>query len=109
MCKLLIDFGTLDDIDSAVRAALARNRHVARPGAVFRLWCFYAAPRCCHASNCTVPPRMTPGIQSGEEQKLFGEALTIERLDLAAVRWRVSSAPAQTTSDINGYDIHTRD
>lgn len=77
---LLVDFGTLDDLGAAGRAALARNvAGLARPGALFLFWCFYAARDELPWISFAGPSRLAPAIEPGEEQALFGDAFTIER------------------------------
>lgn len=77
---LLVDFGTLDDLDAPGRAALARTvTDLARPGALFLFWCFYAARDQLPWISFSGPSRTTPAVEPGEEQRLFGEGFTIER------------------------------
>ena len=58
---LLIDYGTLDDLDPAGRRAMASLiTGLARPGAVFLLWCFWARPTDLPRFSLTGPSRMTP-------------------------------------------------
>lgn len=79
---LLLDFGTLDDLDPAGRRAMARLiAELARPGAAFVFWCFWARPRDLPRVSLTGPSRMIPVIEPGEEASLFGAAFTIERLN----------------------------
>jgi SAM-dependent methyltransferase len=76
---LLVDFGTLDDLDGAGRATLAGHvAALARPGAVVLFWCFYAARAELPRISFTGPSRMTPGIEPGEEETLFGAAFDLE-------------------------------
>jgi SAM-dependent methyltransferase len=78
---LLLDFGTLDDLDPAGRRAMARLiADLARPGAVFLFWCFWARARDLPRVSLTGPSRMIPVIEPGEEASLFADAFTIERL-----------------------------
>ena len=78
---LLIDFGTLDDLDPDGRLAMARLvARLARPGAAFLFWCFYARRTDLPRVSLTGPSRMVPAIEPGEETSLFGDAFTIERL-----------------------------
>jgi len=78
---LLLDFGTLDDLDPAGRRAMARLiADLARPGAAFLFWCFWARPRDLPRVSLNGPSRMIPVIEPGEEASLFGTAFTIERL-----------------------------
>jgi SAM-dependent methyltransferase len=78
---LLVDASTLDDLAPAGRTALAGHiARLARPGAVLLCWCFYAARDTLPRVSFTGPSRMTPGIEPGEEQTLFGAAFDIEML-----------------------------
>jgi len=78
---LLIDYGTLDDLDPAGRRAMASLvAGLARPGAAFLLWCFWARPTDLPRFSLTGPSRMIPVIEPGEEASLFGDAFAIERL-----------------------------
>jgi SAM-dependent methyltransferase len=78
---LLIDYGTLDDLDPAGRHAMASLvAGLARPGAAFLLWCFWARPADLPRFSLTGPSRMIPVIEPGEEASLFGGAFAIERL-----------------------------
>ena len=78
---LLLDFGTLDDLDPAGRRAMARLvADLARPGAAFLFWCFWARPTDLPRISLSGPSRMVPVIEPGEEARLFGDAFAIERL-----------------------------
>ena len=78
---LLIDYGTLDDLDPAGRHAMASLvASLARPGAAFLFWCFWARRADLPRFSLTGPSRMVPVIEPGEEERLFGDAFTIERL-----------------------------
>ncbi|MFL5650651.1 MAG: class I SAM-dependent methyltransferase [Chloroflexota bacterium] len=78
---LLIDFGTLDDLDPDGRLAMARLvARLARPGAAFLFWCFWARRTDLPRFSLTGPSRMIPVIEPGEEERLFGDSFTIERL-----------------------------
>ena len=78
---LLIDFGTLDDLDPDGRLAMARLvARLARPGAAFLFWCFWARRIDLPRISLTGPSRMVPVIEPGEEASLFGDAFAIERL-----------------------------
>jgi hypothetical protein len=78
---LLIDFGTLDDLDPDGRLAMARLvARLARPGAAFVFWCFWARRTDLPRFSLTGPSRMIPVIEPGEEERLFGDSFTIERL-----------------------------
>lgn len=76
---LLVDFGTLDDLDRAGRAAMARNvTELARPGAVFLFFCFYGAREELPFVSFTGPSRLSPAIEPGETEALFGDAFDVE-------------------------------
>ncbi len=78
---LLVDYGTLDDLRGASRRRMADTvERLSRPGSVFLLWCFYAAPDELPWISFHGPSRLAPAIAPGEEEELFGVAFTIERL-----------------------------
>jgi len=78
---LLIDYGTLDDLAGERRRQMAATViRLARPGAAFLLWCFYAAAADLPRISFTGPSRMTGAIAPGEETALFGAAFEIRRL-----------------------------
>jgi len=78
---LVLDFGTLDDLDARGRRAMARLvANLARPGAIFLFWCFWADRAALPRMSFTGPSRMVPVIEPGEEADLFGQAFSIERL-----------------------------
>lgn len=78
---LLVDYGTLDDLDPAGRRAMARLvADLARPGAAFLFWCFWARRSDLPRMSLTGPSRMIPVMEPGEETALFGDAFSIERL-----------------------------
>jgi SAM-dependent methyltransferase len=78
---LVLDFGTLDDLDADGRRSMARLvATLARPGAIFLFWCFWADRAALPRMSFTGPSRMTPVIEPGEEADLFAEAFSIERL-----------------------------
>ena len=73
---LLVDYGTLDDLKGAKRAAMAANIVAwSRPGSVFVLWCFYDEIPWWRRRGARFP-----GLKPGEETALFGHAFSIERL-----------------------------
>ena len=77
---LLLDFGTLDDLDPEGRRAMAATvRRLSRPGSVFLFWCFYGDPDDLPRFSLKVPNRITPLIHPGEEVLLFGDSFDIEQ------------------------------
>lgn len=78
---LLVDYGTLDDLDPAGRRAMAGLvSGLARPGAAFLFWCFWARRSDLPRMSLSGPSRMVPVMEPGEETALFGDAFSIERL-----------------------------
>jgi SAM-dependent methyltransferase len=78
---LVVDYGTLDDLDPAGRWAMATLiSKLARPGALFLFWCFWARRSELPRVSLTGPSRMTPVVEPGEETVLFGDHFSIERL-----------------------------
>lgn len=78
---LLIDYGTLDDLPPAGRAAMAATIvRLARPGAVLVMYAFYAARADLPWFSLSGPSRVAPALEPGEELALFGDAFEIERL-----------------------------
>lgn len=78
---LVLDFGTLDDLDAGGRRAMARLvASLARPGAIFLFWCFWADRSALPRFSLSGPSRMVPVIEPGEETDLFGDTFSIERL-----------------------------
>jgi SAM-dependent methyltransferase len=78
---LLVDYGTLDDLTGDARAAMVRTIHrVSKARSRFLLWCFYGSPEELPAVSFTGPSRLTPYIEPGEVERLFGDAFEIERL-----------------------------
>ena len=76
---LLLDFGTLDDLRPEGRARMAAHvARLARPGAVVLFWCFYGARQELPRISFHGPSRLTPTIEPGEEEQLFGEDFEIE-------------------------------
>lgn len=75
---LLLDFGTLDDLRPEGRTRMAAHvARLARPGAVMLFWCFYAARRELPRISFHGPSRLTPGLEPGEEERIFGEHFDI--------------------------------
>lgn len=78
---LLVDYGTLDDLDPAGRRAMATLvAKLSRPGSLFFFWCFWARRSELPRVSLTGPSRMIPVIEPGEETSLFGDHFLIERL-----------------------------
>ncbi len=78
---LVLDFGTLDDLDPAGRRAMADNiGRLTTSGSLVIFWCFYADPAALPRFSVTGPSRAVPVIHPGEEQDLFGDAFAIEML-----------------------------
>ena len=78
---LLVDYGTLDDLGSTDRSAMAANMiRLARPGSVLVLWAFYAARHDLPRFSLSGPSRMVAVLEPDEEVRLFGRAYDIERL-----------------------------
>ena len=78
---LIVDYGTLDDLDPSGRAAMAGLvKRLARPGGAFLFWCFWAHRGDLPRFSLRGPSRMIPVIEPGEETSLFGDAFSIERL-----------------------------
>ena len=78
---LLVDYGTLDDLDHVGRRAMAGLVvNLARPGAAFLFWCFWGRRSDLPRMSLTGPSRMIPFIEPGEETALFGDTFVIERL-----------------------------
>lgn len=76
---LLVDFGTLDDLDGDGRRAMADMvGRLSRPGSVFLLWCFHARTSELPLLSFRGPSRLAPGVEPGEEVELFGDRFEIE-------------------------------
>jgi SAM-dependent methyltransferase len=75
---LLLDFGTLDDLRPEGRARMAAHvARLARPGALVLFWCFHAPRQELPRISFHGPSRLTPGLEPGEEEQLFGEDFEI--------------------------------
>jgi SAM-dependent methyltransferase len=81
---VLFDGGTIDDFPPAVRPRVAETvTRLARPGAVFVMWCFYAERGDLPLMSFGGPSRFgAPPLEPGEEIVLFGHDWDIERVDL---------------------------
>jgi SAM-dependent methyltransferase len=76
---LVLDFGTLDDLPTDGRRAMADNiARLTRSGSIFLFWCFYADPATLPRFSFTGPSRAVPVILPGEECDLFGKHFLIE-------------------------------
>jgi SAM-dependent methyltransferase len=78
---LLLDFGTLDDMKPEGRAAMAANIHrLSKSGSAVVFWCFYCDKENLPRFKFNGVSKMHTVVEPGEEQVLFGDAFTIERL-----------------------------
>jgi SAM-dependent methyltransferase len=76
---LLLDFGAIDDLAPTARPAAARLvAGLARPGATFLFWCFYAHTGDLPRLSLVGPSRLGPRVRPGEEVDLFGADFDIE-------------------------------
>lgn len=82
--NVIIDLGTLDDLQGASRKAMARTvKRLSGPGALYFLWCVH------HDGNLPfnlkgILLRLNPKLVPGEENDLFGDVFKIERLPFPA-------------------------
>jgi SAM-dependent methyltransferase len=81
---LLFDGGTIDDFPPSIRPQAAEVvTSLARSGATFVMWCFYANSGDLPLMRLDGPSRFgAPPIEPGEELELFGDNWDIERLTL---------------------------
>lgn len=87
---LLVDLGTLDDLDPAGRRAMADTvARLARPGSLLLFWCFYARRSDLPRFSLNGPSRLAPAVEPGEEVELFGD-----RFDIAPGPRPRTSSPA---------------
>jgi SAM-dependent methyltransferase len=78
---LLLDYGTLDDLQGDRRQAMADlMTRIAAPGARCLLWCFFAPRDELPRLSFSGPSRMAPGIEPGEMEQRFGADWDIEEL-----------------------------
>ena len=78
---LLVDYGTLDDLDAAGRRRMASLvTRLARPGARFFLFAFSARPEDLPRFSFNGPSRAFPGLGPGEAESLFESAFAIRPL-----------------------------
>lgn len=78
---LLVDYGTLDDLETAGRRAMASLvTRLARPGARFFLYAFSGRPEDLPLFSFSGPSRAFPGLRPGEVETLFQPAFDIRQL-----------------------------
>lgn len=78
---LLVDYGTLDDLRGQARQAMAAAiRRLSHPSSRFLLWCFQNEKRALPWMSFSGPSRLFPGIEPGEETRLFGDQFSVQRL-----------------------------
>jgi SAM-dependent methyltransferase len=79
---LLVDYGTLDDLPAAGRAAMARYvTRLARPGSRFFLFAFCGRLEDLPRFSFDGPSRAFPGLAPGEVESLFEPAFRVEPLE----------------------------
>jgi hypothetical protein len=77
---LVVDYGTLDDLRGEGRRAMAALiRQLSTDGTRFLLWCFQAPRHELPWISYSGPSRLFPGLEPGEEQRLFGDWFAVER------------------------------
>lgn len=78
---LLLDWGTLDDLRGASRLRMAElMTSIAAPGARCFLYCFYAPRAELPRISFSGASRLSPSIEPGEMERLFGADWEIEHL-----------------------------
>jgi SAM-dependent methyltransferase len=79
---VVVVYNTLQDLLGDERRALARLvQELTVPGSLFLLWCYYEATSALPRFTFNGPSRMFPFVvEPGEEEDLFGDHFTIERL-----------------------------
>lgn len=78
---LLLDWGTLDDLRGERRQRMAAlMTRLAAPGARCFLYCFYAPRDELPRISFSGPSRLSPAIEPGELERLFGAHWDIEHL-----------------------------
>lgn len=86
---LLIDFGTLDDLQGTARSAMASLvTRLARPGAKFLEWCWYGDPKDLPRISFVGASRITH-IAPGELESLFADDWDIDPFS-SEERWRTA-------------------
>lgn len=79
---LLVDYGTLDDLDAKGREAMAAYvTGLARPGARFFLYAFAGRPEELPRISFSGPSRLAPGLVPGEVERLFDRAFRVEAIE----------------------------
>ena len=78
---LLVDYGTLDDLNDRGRAAIATLiGRLSHPGSRFLFWCFYGSQAEMPWISFDGPSKFVPAIRPGEVEQRFGDLFDIERL-----------------------------
>jgi len=78
---LLVDYGTLDDLDASGRQGMASLiTRLARPGARFFLFAFSGRPEDLPRFSFSGPSRAFPGLRPGEAETLFQSAFDVRQL-----------------------------
>jgi SAM-dependent methyltransferase len=79
---LLVDYGTLDDLPTAGRRAMARYvTGLARPGSRFFLFAFSGRAEDLPRMSFGGPSKAFPGLVPGEAERLFGGAFRIDVIE----------------------------
>lgn len=79
---LLVDYGTLDDLPSAGRGAMARCvTGLASPGARFFMFAFSGKREDLPRMSFGEPSKAFPGLVPGEVEDLFGAAFRIDTIE----------------------------
>jgi SAM-dependent methyltransferase len=81
---LLVDYGTLDDLTGDKRRAMAAYMtSLARPGSRLFLYAWEAGGQDLPTISFSGPSRMSPSLDPGEAELLFGRAFRVEVLEPA--------------------------
>jgi SAM-dependent methyltransferase len=79
---LLVDYGTLDDLPTSGRQAMARTiTRLARPGSRFFLFAFSGRPEDLPRMSFGGPSKAFPGLVPGEVERLFEPAFRIDVIE----------------------------